>query len=233
MKNESHKILLVEDDNNLGFILSERLHAKGFEVVLCKNGEKGFKEFTENKFDLLILDIMMPLKDGFTLAKEIRIIDKDVPIVFVSARSLKEDILKGFDIGADDYVTKPFSIDELLMRIQAILKRTVKKPTENFEVEIFQLGNYVFNHVFQTLTIGSKSHKLTSKEADLMRILASNLNVMVSRELALKKIWGDDSYYNGRSMDVFISKLRKFLSDDPRVEILNVHSRGFKLVVKE
>jgi DNA-binding response OmpR family regulator len=230
----SRKILLAEDDVNLGMILTERLNMKGFEVLLCSNGQQAYEAFNENKFDLMILDVMMPVKDGFTLAKEIRTKDDDTPIIFVTARNMKEDILKGLDIGADDYITKPFSMEELMLRIQAILKRSVKNAMGKVdEVDEYEIGASTFNHVFQTLEIGKEKFKLTSKEADLMKILCENKNEVVLREIALKRIWGDDTYFNGRSMDVFISKLRKMLSIDPSIEIMNVHGKGFKLVLKD
>jgi DNA-binding response OmpR family regulator len=232
MNHNEKKILLAEDDINLGTILAERLSMKGFNVTLCDNGNDAFEKFKSDKFNVIILDIMMPLKDGFTLAKEIRAEDETTPIIFVTARALKEDVLKGFSIGADDYLTKPFSMEELMMRIQAILKRTIKVEEENVANE-FNFGIMHFNYVHQALRMGELEHKLTSKEADLLKILCSNKNEVVFREVALRKIWGDDTYFNGRSMDVFISKLRKLISDEPKVEIMNVHGKGFKLVVKD
>jgi DNA-binding response OmpR family regulator len=225
------KILLTEDDVNLGAILAERLRFKGFEVTLCTDGIEAYEQFAKNNFDLIILDIMMPLKDGFTLAKDIRSIDDKIPIIFVTARSMKEDVLKGFDIGGDDYITKPFSMEELLMRINAVLKRTASK-TVNLENAEFTIGQYKFNHLLQILSFNDEEYKLTSKESDLMKILCQNVNEVVMRDSALKQIWGDDTYFNGRSMDVFISKLRKLISQDPNLEIMNVHGKGFKLLVK-
>lgn len=230
MEELRRKILLAEDDVNLGAILTERLKLKGYDVVHCPNGEAAFSAYKKEDFDLLILDIMMPLKDGFSVAREIRDQDEATPIIFVSARNMNKDILKGFDIGADDYITKPFSMEELLMRIQAVLKRTIKTEKEE-EVTEFNIAAFEFNHIYQTLNIAGESHKLTSKESDLLKILCQHKNEVVLREVALKRIWGDDTYFNGRSMDVFISKLRKLLSPDESVQIMNVHGKGFKLVV--
>lgn len=232
--NDSIRVLLAEDDINLGTILSERLKMKGFDVELCEDGEKALKKYEESRFDLLILDIMMPVKDGFTLAKEIRKKDEETPLIFVTARSMKEDILKGFDLGADDYLTKPFSMEELMMRINAVLKRTKKKgDSPNSEQDEFAFSKIQFNHITQELKVEDQVFDLTSKEADLLKILCANKNEVVPRDLALKRIWGSDTYFNGRSMDVFISKLRKVLSGDPNIEIMNVHGKGFKLVVKD
>jgi DNA-binding response OmpR family regulator len=233
---EGKKILFAEDDVNLGAILAERLKQKGFIVIHCSDGEKALKEFKNDQFDLLILDIMMPLKDGFSLAREIRTMDEATPIIFVTARSMKEDVIKGFQSGGDDYITKPFSMEELIMRIQAVLKRTsirVEKTEELVETDIFEFSDVVFNSVLQTLQVKGQTHKLTSKESELLKILCNNMNDVVPRDVALRKIWGDDTYFNGRSMDVFISKLRKLMRDDIRVEIMNVHGKGFKLVVSE
>ena len=231
---EGKKILFAEDDVNLGAILAERLKQKGFKVIHCSDGEKALKEFKNDKFDLLILDIMMPLKDGFSLAREIRITDESTPIIFVTARSLKEDVIKGFHSGGDDYITKPFSMEELLMRIQAVLRRTssrIEKVEENAETDIFEFSEVVFNSVIQSLQVRDQTYKLTSKESELLKILCNNMNEVVPRDVALRKIWGDDTYFNGRSMDVFISKLRKLMKEDSRIEIMNVHGKGFKLVV--
>jgi DNA-binding response OmpR family regulator len=214
--------------------LSERLKSKGFEVDLAPDGAVAMAMYQKKKYDLLILDIMMPVKDGFTLAKEIRKTDSNTPIIFVTARSMKEDVLKGFEIGADDYLTKPFSMDELMVRIHAVLRRTFRKSDHSSgEVDQFQFSNTQFNAITQTLTIANVSVDLTSKESELLRLLCSRINEVVPRDEALISIWGNDSYFNGRSMDVFISKLRKMLAADEQVEIMNVHGKGFKLVVKE
>lgn len=233
-KNEHVQVLMAEDDENLGLILSERLKSKGFEVDLAPDGAVAMAMYQKKKYDLLILDIMMPVKDGFTLAKEIRKTDSNTPIIFVTARSMKEDVLKGFEIGADDYLTKPFSMDELMVRIHAVLRRTFRKSDHSSgEVDQFQFSNTQFNAITQTLTIANVSVDLTSKESELLRLLCSRINEVVPRDEALISIWGNDSYFNGRSMDVFISKLRKMLAADEQVEIMNVHGKGFKLVVKE
>jgi two-component system, OmpR family, response regulator len=233
-ENDHVQVLMAEDDENLGLILSERLKSKGFEVDLATDGAIAMAMYQKKKYDLLILDIMMPVKDGFTVAKEIRKADPSTPIIFVTARSMKEDVLKGFEIGADDYLTKPFSMDELMVRIHAVLRRTFRKTTQmSNEADQFQFSNTQFNAITQSLTINGVSTDLTSKESELLRMLCARINEVVPRDEALNSIWGNDSYFNGRSMDVFISKLRKMLSADERVEIMNVHGKGFKLVVKE
>lgn len=224
------KILLAEDDANLGTILSEYLDTKGFETTLCRNGEEGFDAFTKNNFDLCILDIMMPKKDGFTLAKEIRNRNKEIPIIFLSAKSMKEDTLEGFRIGADDFVTKPFSMEVLLMRIQAVLRRT-RGARSNSEPDVFQIGEYQFDHKRNLLKREGTEQKLTTRESGLLKLLCINEDVL-DRTYALKTLWGDDSYFNSRSMDVFITKLRKYFKDDPSIEIINVHGQGFRLLVK-
>lgn len=226
-------ILLAEDDINLGEILLERLKIKGYDAVLATNGEEALKLFLAKKFDLLLLDVMMPLKDGFTLAKQIRAQGFETPIIFLTARSMKEDVIKGFELGADDYIVKPFSMEELIMRINAILKRSnaIKDANAIEEVE-FKLSDTVFNSTFQTLLIKGVEYKMTAKEAELLRILCQSKDEIVSREYTLKKVWGEDTYFNGRSMDVFISKLRKVLANDGKIEILNVHGKGFKLICK-
>jgi len=224
------KILLVEDDPNLGTILNEYLQAKSFDSTLKKNGQEGFDEFMSNDFDLCILDVMMPIKDGFTLAKEIRRVNHEVPIIFLTAKSMKDDKIEGFKIGADDYLTKPFSMEELLMRVKAILKRT-RMITKEKQKEDFDFGGFHFDAKKQVLVIGSDEQKLTSKENELLRLLCVHLNDVLDRSYALKKIWGDDSYFNSRSMDVYITKLRKCLKKDERVQLINVHGKGFKLIV--
>lgn len=231
MDNEKVKVLLAEDDKNLGTILKSYLEAKGYPATLCVNGQEAFLEFNKNEYDFCIVDVMMPVKDGFTLAKEIRNIDKKVPILFLTAKSMQEDKLKGFEIGADDYLTKPFNMEELLARMEAILRRSF---TENEEPEgdTYELGKMEFNFVRQTLSAGKEEVKLTSKEAALLKLLCQNLNEVVDRSVALNKIWLDDSYFNARSMDVYITKLRKYLKMDPTVELLNVHGVGFKLVTR-
>ncbi|MBS1647668.1 MAG: response regulator transcription factor [Bacteroidetes bacterium] len=225
------KILLAEDDPNLGLLLEEYLQAKGYLVTLAVNGKEGFDMFCRENYDLCLLDVMMPLKDGFTLAKEIRVSNKQVPIVFLTAKSLKEDTIEGFNAGADDYITKPFSMEELLARIQAILRRSLKTLImENSQTE-FTFGKYSFNTEAQTLSDDKEVIKLTTKEAQLLRLLAINTNEILDRSFTLKTIWHDDNYFNSRSMDVYITKLRKYLKNDPRVEIANIHGKGFRLTI--
>lgn len=229
MENRKIRVLLAEDDENLGFLLKEYLQAKDYEVDLYKDGEKAFKGFQNNYYDICILDVMMPIKDGFTLAKEIRMSNGTMPILFLTAKSMKEDVIEGFALGADDYMTKPFSIEELLMRLEAILRRT-RKDSPLTEQSQFQIGKYVFDATKQTLQIDSDIRKLTTKESELLKYLCINKNSLLDRNFALKTIWVDDSYFNARSMDVYITKLRKYLSDDPTIEIINVRGKGFKLI---
>jgi DNA-binding response OmpR family regulator len=232
MEDVKPKVLLVEDEPNLGNVLKDYLEAKGYETVLATNGQEGFDKFTSDRFDLCILDIMLPIKDGYTLAQEIRQANQSVPIIFLTAKSLPDDRISGFKAGADDYLTKPFNMEELLLRIQAVLKRTSGLPGVADEDSMFTIGAYSFDATRQLLSIeGGDAKKLTSKESELLRLLALNMNRTLDRALALKTIWGDDSYFNARSMDVYITKLRKYLKDDSRLEILNVHGKGFKLLV--
>lgn len=226
---ETVKILLCEDDENLGMLLREYLLTKGFDTTLCPDGEAGFKEFSKNKFDIAVLDVMMPKKDGFTLAQEIRQQNVDMPIVFLTAKTLKEDILEGFKIGADDYITKPFSMEELVFRVEAILRRVRGKKTK--ESTLYHIGKFVFDTQKQLLTIGDKQTKLTTKENELLALLCSHANEILQRDFALKTIWIDDNYFNARSMDVYITKLRKHLKDDDQIEIINIHGKGYKLIV--
>ena len=223
------KILLAEDDENLGVLLKDYLNAKSFKTDLFEDGKKALNGFRKNHYDLCILDVMMPIKDGFTLAQDIRAINKVVPIIFLTARSLKEDVLEGFKIGADDYITKPFNMDELLFRIEAILRRV--KADATFSPPLYTLGKYLFDTQKQFLQSDDVSYKLTTKESELLKLLCDNANRVLERNYALKTIWEDDNYFNARSMDVYITKLRKYLKDEPAVEILNVHGKGFKLVV--
>jgi len=222
------KVLLVEDDSNLGSITSDYLKAKGFNCSWEINGELGYREFVKNQYDIVILDVMMPIKDGFSTAKDIRGIDKKVPIIFLTAKSMKEDTLKGFEIGADDYITKPFNMEELTARISAILKR-VSSDTESHFDDI-KIGKLTFNPKMQILSKDDFSVSLTTKESDLLILLYKNKNDILERDHALKAIWGDDNYFNGRSMDVYIAKLRKYLKHDEQIQIINVHGRGFKLL---
>ena len=222
------KVLLVEDDSNLGSITSDYLRAKGYNCTWEINGELGYREFVKNQYDIVILDVMMPIKDGFSTAKDIRGIDKKVPIIFLTAKSMKEDTLKGFEIGADDYITKPFNMEELTARISAILKR-VSSDTESHFDDI-KIGKLTFNPKMQILSKDDFSVSLTTKESDLLILLYKNKNDILERDHALKAIWGDDNYFNGRSMDVYIAKLRKYLKNDEQIQIINVHGRGFKLL---
>jgi two-component system OmpR family response regulator len=225
------RILLVEDETNLGNLLKDYLAAKGYEAVLCTDGQQGFDTFVKQTFDLCILDIMLPIKDGFTLAKEIRQANKYVPIIFLTAKSLPDDKIEGFKSGADDYLTKPFNMEELLFRIKAIMKRASTLPGISNDESEFTIGKYTFDVTKQILKMGDTEKKLTSKESELLRLLCLNMNKTLDRNFALKTIWQDDSYYNARSMDVYITKLRKYLKDDSSIEILNVHGKGFKLLV--
>jgi DNA-binding response OmpR family regulator len=227
-----NRILLAEDDRNLGSILSNYLDAKGFVTTLCLNGSEALEKFRPGLFDFCILDIMMPVKDGFAVAEEIRLQDNKIPILFLTARSMQEDKLRGFQLGADDYITKPFSMEELLFRIQAIQRRMEDKSrTAPLADGPYQIGGYLFDYHRQTLTYRKKEQKLTSKEAGLLKLLCLHANEVLDRSTALREIWNDDSYFNARSMDVYIVKLRKYLRDDPNVELINVHGVGFKLVM--
>jgi DNA-binding response OmpR family regulator len=224
------RILLAEDDDSLGMLLKDFLQAKGFEVELCVNGKKAFDAFSKKGFDLCIFDVMMPEKDGFALAREVRMVNKHVPVVFLTAKSMKEDIIEGFNQGADDYISKPFNTEELLVRIQAVLRRM--KPREDGSDE-FQIGLYRFNAKNQTLDFKGKHEKLTTKEAELLKLLCLNQTDVLDRNFALKAIWHNDSYFSSRSMDVYITKLRKYLKEDPKVQIINIHGKGFKLYVEK
>jgi DNA-binding response OmpR family regulator len=226
---EKVKILLAEDDANLGTLLANFLKAKGFDVTLCVDGEVAIKRFNEQVFDFLILDVMMPVKDGFSVAKEVRQTDQETPILFLTAKSMKDDKLTGFDVGADDYMTKPFAMEELLARINAILKRSYK---EGKRETTFSLGDVNYDYMTQLVKIGNQEKKLTTKENELFYLLVKNKSDVLDRNEALRKVWGDDNYFNGRSMDVYITKLRKYLSPSEKVEIMNVHGKGFRLLVK-
>jgi len=230
MNEKAIRLLLAEDDENLGSLLKEYLQAKSFVTDWTTDGEKAFEHFKKNRYDILILDIMMPHKDGFTLAKEIRLINRDIPIVFLTAKSMKEDVLEGFSIGADDYITKPFSMEELLYRLEAILRRTKGSGTKA-RSSIYTIGRYTFDTNKQLLFLDDKSQKLTTKESELLKLLCNNVNEVLERNFALKTIWIDDNYFNARSMDVYITKLRKYLKEDPSIQILNIHGKGYKLIV--
>lgn len=231
MDEERAKIFMCEDDENLGMLLREYLEVKGYNVDLFPDGEAGGQAYEIGKYNICILDVMMPKKDGFTLAQEIRAIDNEVPILFLTAKSMKEDILEGFKIGADDYLTKPFSMEELLLRIEAILRRVKGKKTP--EIQTYFVGKYAFDTQKQTLTNGDEQVKLTTKETELLSLLCMNVNQVLERNYALKKIWGKVDYFNARSMDVYITKLRKLLKEDPEVEIMNIHGKGYKLIIPQ
>jgi two-component system OmpR family response regulator len=232
MKTEKLNIFLVEDDPNLGTILKEALEMSDYNVSLFKDGEEGWNNFTKNTYDMCLLDVMMPKRDGFSLAAEIRKVDATVPIIFLTAKSMKEDKIEGFKVGADDYITKPFSMEELELRIGAILRRTSKTKFESDEQKTFKIGKFTFNHDDRSLTLDGKSQNLTTKEAALLRLLCLHQNNLLERDVALKSVWHDDNYFTGRSMDVYITKLRKYLKEDENIEIINVHGSGFRLMIK-
>ncbi|MEJ5053302.1 response regulator transcription factor [Sphingobacterium sp. MYb382] len=225
------KILLAEDDPNLGELLKDYLELKGkFDVTLCQDGEEALGVFRKEKFDLCIFDVMMPKKDGFSLGKDVRKLDKTVPIIYATAKGMMEDKTQAFELGGDDYITKPFRVEELLLRINALLKR-VAKDSDEVVVDKFEIGSYFFDYTSQVISYKGQQQKLSTKEAELLRLLCLNKNDVLTREEALVKIWHDDNYFTGRSMDVFLSKLRKYLKEDPNVEIVNVHGKGYKLLV--
>ncbi len=231
---ESKKILIVEDDFNFGSILKDYLMLNDYAVVLAKNGIEGFEKFQKDTYDMCILDVMMPYKDGFSLAKEIREKDENIPLIFLTAKTLKEDVLKGFKIGADDYITKPFDSDVLLAKIKAILNRKNFFNIPESENHEFVIGKFIFNSKLRFLNFDeSEPVKLSPKENQLLKLLVLNINDLLTREMALNKIWRDDNYFTSRSMDVYIAKLRKYLRKDENVEILNIHGEGFRLVVSE
>ena len=225
------RIMLCEDEESLGMLLREYLQAKGYDAELYLDGEAGFKAFARSHYDMCVLDVMMPKKDGFTLAQEIREMNVDVPIIFLTARNLKEDIFEGFKIGADDYLTKPFSMDELVFRMEAVLRRV--KGVKTQPITQYTLGKYTFDTQRQILSHDDEEVKLTTKESELLHLLCMHANDVLLRELALKTIWIDDNYFNARSMDVYITKLRKHLRADPTIEINNVHGKGYKLIIPE
>ena len=231
MNDIKNRILLAEDDENLGSLLQEYLQAKNYEADWVTNGEKAFRYFEQFHYDLCLLDVMMPIKDGFTLASDIRMVNRDIPIIFLTAKSMKEDVLEGFSLGADDYLTKPFSMEELLFRIEAILRRT--KGARSGETNVWKIGSFTFDANKQKLTGTGTEQKLTTKESELLSLLCNNINKVLERNFTLKAIWIDDNYFNARSMDVYITKLRKYLKADPNVQIINVHGKGYKLVVDE
>jgi DNA-binding response OmpR family regulator len=227
------RILLAEDDINLGSLLTQYLNAKNFETDLFNDGEKAWEGYNTRQYDICILDVMMPKKDGFTLAKEIRELNQKTPIIFLTAKTLKDDVLEGFKIGADDYITKPFVMDELLFRIEAILRRLSPSGESTVNQESYQIGRYTYDVTKQHLVFDNETIKLTTKEAELLKLLCANVNSIVERNYALKLVWKDANYFNARSMDVYITKLRKHLNRDKAIEIINVHGKGYKLIIDE
>jgi DNA-binding response OmpR family regulator len=223
-------VLLAEDDENLGQLLFTYLQNKGFQVILTRNGKAAYERFTKDSFDFCVFDVMMPEMDGFTLAKEIREVDKKVPILFLTAKAMKEDKLHGFDVGADDYLTKPFSMEELLARMNVILKRVM--PEEIDVNSQMYIGKIKYEPELRILHVVDGAKKLTTKENDLLLLLVKNQNEILDRQATLRAVWGDDNYFNGRSMDVYIAKLRKLLKEDENIEIMNIHGKGFKLLIK-
>jgi len=226
-----YKILVAEDDKNLGFVIQDYLVQNGFNVVLCENGQQALETFSETTFDLCIFDVMMPKLDGFTLAKKIKTADNRMPIIFLTAKEMKEDKLNGFAIGADDYITKPFDIDELIARIHAILKRATSLKQKQ-HTDFTKIGLYEFDYTNRLLKFGIHEQHLTKREADLLKYLSEHRNTIITRENVLLNIWGTDDYFAGRSMDVFISKIRKYLKKDPNISLNNIHGVGFKFLVK-
>lgn len=227
------RILLAEDDSNLGFVVQDNLKSNGYQVTLCSDGENALKTFANEHFDMCILDVMMPKKDGFQVAETIRDVNKEVPIVFLTAKAMQLDKVKGFTLGADDYITKPFDFQEFLLRIESILRRTkILTQKEEIKVEHYTIGAYSFDVKNQVLVYQKEEQKLTKKETRILSFLCEHINDIAPRELILKNIWGSDDYFSGRSMDVFISKLRKYLSEDENIQINNIHGVGFKLEVK-
>lgn len=229
MEERKYKILLCEDDTNLGMVLKNYLELNDYTVTLERDGRLGLAAFQREKFDICLLDVMMPNMDGFTLGEEIRDVDPDMPLFFLSAKTMKDDIIQGYKLGADDYITKPFDSEVLLHKIKAILKRNEESVRESENIE-FDLGKYHFNPKLRELIADGSTVTLSPKESELLKMLAEYKNDLLTREKALKKIWGSDTYFNGRSMDVYIAKLRKYLREDPEIEIVNIHGNGFRLV---
>jgi DNA-binding response OmpR family regulator len=226
----NNRILLVEDDQSFGAVLKDYLTINNYDVTLATDGEKGLKAFTEGEFDICIFDVMMPKKDGFSLAEDVKKMDKATPIIFLTAKNLREDILRGYQIGADDYITKPFDTELLLYKIKAILQRSSGAETE--DQDQFKISNMLFDSVLRQLKIGDQEFKLSPKENELLKLLCVHRNDFMPRDLALRKIWRKENYFTARSMDVYIAKLRKYLKDDPGLEIINVHGEGFRLLIK-
>jgi two-component system, OmpR family, response regulator VicR len=232
MTSPKAKILLVEDDRNLGIVIHDYLEMSDYKVILARNGQEGLNEFKLGSYNLVLLDVMLPLIDGFSVAEEIRKTDCETPIIFMTAKSLKEDRLKGFKLGADDYITKPFSTEELKLRINAVLRRTQNKNNPAPPNIVFTIGTHTFDYTSHLLISNGSERRLTKREAELLHLLCLNMNRILRRDVALKTIWGEDDYFMGRSMDVYITKLRKMLGTDPGVSIVNIHNTGFKLDVK-
>jgi DNA-binding response OmpR family regulator len=230
MENNKSRILLVEDDPSLGFVIKDNLMMKGFDVVLCKDGNEGEQTFNTGGFNLCIFDVMLPKKDGFALARAVREKDRNIPILFLTAKSMIEDKLVGFQTGADDYITKPFSLDELFYRVQVFLRRTDSQEVVNEKV--YHVGKYEFDPFNLVLKNHSSEKTLTQKEAEVLKLLYKNRDRVLKREEILNHVWGNDDYFMGRSMDVFISKLRKYLKDDPAIQIVNYHGVGFRLELR-
>ena len=230
-----NKILLVEDDQNFGDVLRSYLEMHEYDVTLATDGEAGIEEFKKGEYNLCIFDVMMPKKDGFTLAKEVRAINKEIPIIFLTAKTLKEDVLEGFKIGADDYITKPFNSEELLFRVKAVIRRSAKPEESQENQREFIIGDYHFDYALRILTYkpDNTTDKLSPKEAQLLRLFCFRMNDVLQRSEALTKIWEDDNYFTARSMDVFITKIRKYLSKDDNLEIINIHGNGFRMYLKD
>ena len=233
MSERKANILLVEDDLNLGFVIQDALKRRGYTVHLCRDGKEGLRKFNEQPYDLCVLDVMLPQKDGFSLAEDIRLVNAQVPIVFLTAKSQTEDRIAGFKAGGDDYLTKPFSHEELILRIEAILRRTQGREEDVRERDRFEVGDYTFDHRNLMLSHPTEERKLTKKEAEVLRLLCLHADQVLPRELVLNMVWGDATYFLGRSLDVFISRLRKYLKLDPKVQIVHVHGVGFKLVIDQ
>lgn len=233
MENRSIKILFAEDDVNLGFVTKDNLELQGYEVRHCENGQSAWEFFNKDTFDLCIFDVMLPKLDGFSLAKQVRAINQDVPILFLTAKSLKEDKLTGLRIGADDYITKPFSIEELVLKIEIFLKRSKVAQNEKPLQKSFKIGDYLFDYENLSLVIKDDTQQLTQREADVLKYFCQNIDKVLRRDEILMNIWGDDDYFIGRSLDVFISRLRKYLKNDPQIVIENIHSVGFKMMIKK
>lgn len=230
MNKQKEKILLVEDDTNFGSVLKNYLELNDYDVVLARDGQEGLDKFYKGKYDICVLDVMMPKKDGFSLAKDIRQHNANVPVIFLTAKSMKEDMIEGFKSGADDYITKPFDSEVLLLKLKALMKRASESFVKPDQTQ-FEIGDYKFDFNMRVLHHNGVAVNLSPKEADLLKMLCHHMNDVLPREKALKAIWGDDNYFTGRSMDVFITKLRKYLKDDSRIDIMNIHGKGFKMNV--